>query len=142
MAKTTEKVRDSATNVKPYVERALRDEELRASVKNAYDSARSIYDELIGNRGLLPTASRVATDKDIQAELRRTVEELRSAADRLQGKRKDHGGRNSLLLLVGIALGILFNPATGPGTRKWLSEKVLGSGDDFTYESSNGGTGD
>jgi enoyl-CoA hydratase/carnithine racemase len=32
-------VRDSATSVKPYVERALRDEELRANVKNAFDSA-------------------------------------------------------------------------------------------------------
>lgn len=141
MAKTTERVRGSATNVKPYVERALRDEELRASVKNAFDSARSIYDELVGNRGLVPTASRVATDKDIQDQLRKTIEELRSAADRLQGKRKDHSGRNSLLLLVGIVLGILFNPATGPTTRKWLSEKALGSGDDFTYESANGGSG-
>ena len=140
MAKTTEKVRDSATNVKPYVERALRDEELRESVKNAFDSARSIYDELVGNRGLVTTASRVATDKEIQDQLRKTVEELRSAADRLQGKKKEHSGRNSFLLLIGIALGILFNPATGPGTRKWLSDKLLGGGDDFTYESSNGGS--
>ena len=129
MAKTTEKVRDSATNVKPYVERALRDEELRESVKNAFDSARSIYDELVGNRGLVTTASRVATDKEIQDQLRKTVEELRSAADRLQGKKKEHSGRNSFLLLIGIALGILFNPITGPETRRFLKE-MLASGDD------------
>jgi predicted RNA-binding protein len=141
MAKTTEKVRDSASNVKPYVERALKDEDLRASVKNAYESARSIYDELVGHRGLVTTASRVATDKEIQDQLRKTVEELRTAADRLQGKKHEHSARNSSLLLVGIALGILFNPATGPATRKWLADRLLGSSDDFTYESSNGGTG-
>jgi hypothetical protein len=138
MAKTTEKVFDSAATVKPYVERALRDEDLRKNVKSAIDSARSIYDELIGDRGLVTTAGRVATDKDIQNQLRKTVGELRQAADRLQGK-KEHSGRNSTLLLLGIVLGLLFNPATGPATRKWLSDKLFGGGDDFTYESSNGG---
>jgi hypothetical protein len=140
MAKTTDKVRGSAKDVKPYVERALRDEDLRENVKNAYDAARGVYDELIGNRGLVTTASRVATDKDIQNQLRSAVDELRSAADRLQGK-KDHGSRNSGLLFLGIVLGILFNPATGPATRKFISDKLFGGGDDFTYESSNGGTG-
>jgi predicted RNA-binding protein len=142
MARTSDKVRDSATSVKPYVERALRDEELRANVKNAFDSARAVYDELIGHRGLVTTAGRVATDKDIQDQLRKTIEELRTAADRLQGK-KEHTGRNSTLLLVGIALGILFNPVTGPATRKFISDTLLGGGDDFTYEStssSNGGS--
>lgn len=138
MAKTSEKVRDSAVNVKPYVERALRDEELRKSIKNAYDSARSIYDELVGRRGIVPTASRVATDKDLQEQLRKTISELRGAADRIQAKPKSHGLRNTLFL-AGIAAGVLFNPATGPTTRKWLADKLFGGSDDFTYESSNGG---
>jgi hypothetical protein len=143
MAKTTDRVRDSATSVKPYVERALRDEDLRENVKNAFDSARAVYDELIGNRGLVTTAGRVATDKDIQDQLRNTIEELRAAADRLQGKKQQHTGRNTILLLIGIALGILFNPVTGPATRKFVSDTLLGGDDDFTYESSssaNGGT--
>ena len=141
MAKTSGKVRDSATSVKPYVERALRDDELRQNVKNAFDSARAVYDELIGNRTVVTAATRVATDKDIQDQLRKTVEELRSAADRVQG-RKEHGSRNSLLLLLGIVLGILFNPASGPATRKFLADRLLGGGGDFTYESSssNGGS--
>ena len=41
MAKTKEKVSDAAANVKPYVDRALHDEELRESVRNAYASART-----------------------------------------------------------------------------------------------------
>ncbi len=56
---------------------------------------------------------RAATDKDIQENLRKAVDELRNAADRVQGK-EDHSTRNTMLLLTGIALGILFNPMTGP----------------------------
>ena len=141
MANTKDKVTDAAGTVKPYVERALRDEDLRENVRNAYESARSIYNELIGNRGVTGVAARVATDKDIQAELKSAVAELRSAAERVQGK-GEHSGRNGGLLLIGIVLGILFNPATGPATRKFLADKLLGGGDDFTYESSssNGGS--
>jgi hypothetical protein len=140
MAKTKDKVSDAAGNVKPYVDRALHDAELRDSVRNAYESARSIYDELIGNRGVTGLATRVATDKDIQDELRSTIADLRKAADRVQGK-EAHKSRNGGLLLFGILLGILFNPLTGTQTRKWLSNRVLGGGDDFTYQGGNGGNG-
>ena len=140
MAKTKDKVTDAAGTVKPYVERALRDEELRENVRNAYESARSIYNELVGNRGVTGLAARVATDKDIQAELRSAVAELRQAADRVQG-REEHSGRNGGLLLIGIVLGLLFNPLTGGQTRKWLSDRLFGGGDDFTYQGGNGSAG-
>ena len=140
MAKTKEKFTDAAGTVKPYVERAVRDEKLREDVRSAFESARAVYNELIGGRGVVPLATRVATDKDIQDELRSAITDLRRAADRIQG-REDHTGRNSLLLLVGIALGILFNPMTGPQTRKFIADKLFGGGDDFTYQGSgNGGS--
>ena len=137
MTKTRDKVSDAADNVKPFIDRALHDEELRESVRNAYESARSIYDELIGKRGVTGVATRIATDKDIQEELRSTITELRRAADRVQG-RDEHKSRNGTLLFVGIALGVLFNPITGPATRKWLSNRLFGGGDDFTYQGGNG----
>lgn len=140
MAKTKDKVSDAAGSVRPYVDRALHDEELRDNVRSAYESARSIYNELLGNRGVTGVATRVATDKDIQSELRSTIAELRKAAERVQGK-EPHKGRNGGLLFLGIVLGILFNPFTGGQTRKWLSDRVLGGGDDFTYQGGNGGNG-
>jgi hypothetical protein len=135
MASTKDKVSDAAGTVKPYVERAMKDDELRENVKAAFQAAREVYDELIGQRGVTTVAARVATDKEIQERLRDAVDELREAADRIQG-RKDHAGRNAVLLLAGIALGILFNPVTGPSTRKWLSDVVFGGDDDFAYSSS------
>ncbi len=141
MAKTKDRVSDAAGNAKPYLDRALHDEELRESVRNAYQSARTIYNELAGKRGMAGVATRVATDKDIQDELRSTIAELRKAADRVQG-RDEHKGRSGGLLLVGIALGVLFNPVTGPQTRKWLSDRLFsGGGDDFTYQGGGSGNG-
>jgi hypothetical protein len=140
MAKTRDKVSGAASNVRPYVERAVNDAELRDNVKAAFMAARDVYDELLGNRGVTTVATRVATDKDIQDKLKEALDELRTAADRVQGK-KEHSGRNATLLVAGIALGILFNPVTGPATRKWLADMVFG-GDDFTYDTPAGdGTG-
>jgi hypothetical protein len=140
MAKTKDKVSDAAGTVKPYVDRALHDEELRESVRSAYESARNVYNELIGRRGMTGFATRIATDKDIQDELRSTIAELRKAADRVQG-REQHKSRNGTLLFVGIVLGILFNPVTGGPTRKWVSDRLSGGGDDFTYQAGNGSAG-
>ena len=138
MAKTKDRITDKADNLRPYVERAVKDEEIRKNVRDAFDAAREIYTELMGPRGMVPLATRVASDEDIQDNLRRAVDDLRKAAGRLQGK-KDHSGRNTFLLLLGVTIGVLFNPVTGPATREWLKGLLGGDDEDFTYQGNNTG---
>jgi hypothetical protein len=144
MAKTKDKLYDTADTVRPYVDRALHDDDLHDNLKEAFNAAREVYAELLGGRNLTSTAVRAATDKEIQENLKKTVEELRTAANRIQGK-EDHGARNTMLLLAGITAGILFNPMTGAQTRKWLMDKIAGEGtDDYSYTpsaSTSGSTG-
>jgi hypothetical protein len=136
MPKTKDKVAGAAGTARPYVERALHDDELRDHVKQAYSAARQIYDSLLEPRGVTGIAHKVAGDQDIQDNLRTAIAEMRQAAMRLQGRRESHGSR-SFILLVGIAIGVLFNPITGPETRRWLKSKLFGS-DEFGYEASSG----
>ena len=143
MAKTKDKVFDAAGNVKPYVDRAMKDEKLRDDVMSAFTTAKDLYNELVGGRSAVTLATRVATDEDVREKLKASIEDLRNAADRLQGKRT-HSGRNTTLLVAGIALGILFNPVTGPETRKWVKDMIGGGDDefggDYPSSSTNGGS--
>jgi hypothetical protein len=142
MTKTKDRVFTAAGTAKPYVDRALHDEELRDSVRNAVTAAREIYDELMGRRGVTGLATKVASDKDLQDNLRTAVEELRHAAKRLQGQEEHHRSRGTFLLVSGIAIGVLFNPVTGPQTRRWLKSTLFGGGGgEFGYSSENGGAG-
>jgi len=143
MSKTTEKVVTAAGTAKPYVDRALHDEELREHVKQAFAAARDIYDDVLAPRSVVGAAQRVASDQDIQDNLRIAVAELRQAATRLQaGPKERHPGR-ALFLLVGIVIGLLYNPVTGPETRRWMKDKLFGGTDEFGFDeqSGNGGIG-
>jgi gas vesicle protein len=139
MINTKDKVADAAASARPYVERALRDKELRENVRNAYTTARAVYDELSSRRKVSDAAAQLAADKDIQDEIRHAIGELRNAAGRVQDVR--HGSpeagraaRNGLLLLVGIAVGLLINPITGPALRRLLGRKLFGGGNGFVYQ--------
>jgi hypothetical protein len=139
MINTKDKVADAAASARPYVERALRDKELRDNVRNAYTSARAVYDELASRRRVSDAASRLAADKDLQDEIRSAIDELRNAAGRVKDVKRSapEPGRaawNGLLLLAGILLGILLNPITGPAARRLLARKLFGSGNDFVYQ--------
>ncbi len=139
------KVFDSAEQVKPYVQRALQDEEVRAHLLNALGAARAAAAKFSdkSDRGYVAAATRVAVEPEILGNLRQATTELRNAVDRIQRPPapKAHPFRK-LLFVTGIALAVFYNPVTGPETRKWVSETVFGGGDDFTYQASeaNGST--
>ena len=132
MRKSTDKVRTAAETARPYVERAITDEEFRESLRAAFVAAKQIYDELMPPKGVTGLATKVAKDEDVHESIKRAVVELRNAADRIQDAEKEsHGFRNVLLILIGVAIGIFFNPFTGPETRRWVKGRV--SGGEFSY---------
>ena len=139
MNNTKDKVSEAAASARPYVERALRDKELRDNVRNAYTSARAVYDELASRRKVSDAATQLAADKDVQEELRNAINELRNAAGRVKDVKRGstepaRAAWNGLLLLAGIALGILLNPITGPAVRLMLARKLFGNANGFVYQ--------
>ena len=125
--------------VRPYVERAMSDEKLRNEVLRAFATARELYGDLASDRDKpMVVVSRVATDDDVRDKLREAIEDLRSAGDRLQGKRERSSHRASTLLIAGIALGILFNPVTGPETRRFIRDLVTGGDDSHSHSHAGG----
>jgi hypothetical protein len=129
MAKKAAKMVDTLELVKPYLERALRDEEFRKDLKDALGAARELYGPLTKHNGVSGSAKALATDKKAQEQMRRALDDLMSAKDTLKGKKKkSHKGRN-MVLLAGVVAGALYNPWTGPQTREKLLDMIAGSDD-------------
>jgi hypothetical protein len=140
VAKGKDTFSGAAETIRPYFERAMTDERLRDEVMRAFATARELYGEFMNEKGRpITIASRVATDDDLRDKLREAIEDLRRASDRLQGKRERDrsSGRSSAVLVAGIALGILFNPVTGPETRRFIRELIASGGE----EGAHGGSG-
>jgi hypothetical protein len=139
MAKPKGKVQDAAENIRPYVERAVTDEKIRGEVLRAFKTARDIYADLMSDKETpVKVASRVATDDEVRNKLREAIADLQSASERLQG-RKESTRSGKGLLVAGIALGLLFNPITGPETRRFIKDMLSAGGDSHAGADSGSG---
>ena len=126
MAKTKDKSQVAVEALAPYVKRAIEDPELREDLLAAFVAARSLYGQLSKSSGVKGKAGKV-TEKDFQKHLQQLVDDLSDATDRIQGKaKKSHKGRNRVILLTGVTLGVLYNPWTGESTREWIMSRIAG----------------
>ncbi|HET7574628.1 MAG TPA: hypothetical protein VFJ99_05885 [Solirubrobacterales bacterium] len=113
----------------PYVQRLIEDEELRDSLRDAFDAAKGAYGRATGNgKG---TVKAVTSDKKVQRDLRKAAESLREANDRLRKpkKRRSTLGRLILLALIG---GIIAMVAS-EGARKAVLDALFGAEEEFEY---------
>ena len=128
MPKTKTSATLSTDALKPYVQRAMTDPELREDLLAAFVAARGIYDQMSRSRGIKGKAEK-ASEKDFQKQLQNLVADLTEASDKLKGStKKKHKTRNRVILLTGVTLGVLYNPWTGQATREWIMEQI-GGGD-------------
>ena len=127
MAKTKTNSTLSSETLKPYVQRAMTDPELREDLLAAFVAARSIYGQMAKGRGLKGKAEKVS-EKDFQKQIQHLVDDLSEASDKLKGKakKKGHKTRNRIVQLTGVTLGVLYNPWTGQATRDWIMEQIAG----------------
>ena len=126
--KQAAKLADTLDSVKPYLERALTDDDFRRDLKDALQAARELYGPMSKQNGVAESARLLATDKKAQEQLRRAIDDLASAKDTLKGKKKGHKGRN-MVLLAGVIAGALYNPWTGAQTREKLLDLIAGDDD-------------
>jgi hypothetical protein len=122
--------------VRPFVNRALTDEEVRDNVLRAWNAARKVYGEL-GGEGPIGAASKLSGNDSVRDDLDTTVKSLSEAIVRMSGREpKRRGGWGVFLLVAGVIL-VLFNPATGTDTRRWLKDHLFGSEEEFDYSTPN-----
>ena len=115
----------------PYVQRLMDDEELRDSLKDAFEAARGAYGRATGNgKGAVKA---VTTDKKVQKDLRTAAENLREASERLRAPKKRKGGIGRLLLLalIGAAIALVLSE----GARKAVLDTLFGAEEEFEYTS-------
>lgn len=131
MAKTKEKATLTAETLRPYVQRAITDPELRDDLVAAFVAARGLYGQMAKGHGVKGKAT-VVSEKDFQKQLQDLVSDLTAASDRLQDSAKDksHKARNRVVLLTGVTLGVLYNPWTGAATREWIMDRIAGGDED------------
>lgn len=122
--------------MRPFVDRALHDDQIKTNVFKAFTAARKVYEEL-GGEGPLGAASKLSSKDSVRDELDTTVQSLSEAIVRMSGKEPKRRGHWGLFAFIALALVILFNPATGAGTRRWLKDNLLGSEEEFDYTTPN-----
>ena len=113
----------------PYLRRLIEDEELRNSVRDAFEAARDAYDRLSSNGSVVDTA---IDDKKVHKDLKVAAENLRDASNRIRGKQESHRlGRLLLIAFVGAILALIISE----DLRKALLDKVFGAEEEFEYTS-------
>jgi ferric-dicitrate binding protein FerR (iron transport regulator) len=116
----------------PYVQRLMEDEDLRESLKDAFESAKNAYGRATGNgKG---TVKAVTSDKKVQKDLRKAAESLQEASESLRSKPKRRKGGIGRLLLVAI-IGGAIALAVSEGARKAVLDALFGAEEEFEYTS-------
>jgi hypothetical protein len=116
----------------PYVQRLIEDEELRDSIKDAFEAAKGAYERATGNgKG---TVKAVTSDKKVQKEMRKAAESMQEASERLRSKPKKRKGGIGRLLLVAV-IGGAIALAVSEGARKAVLDALFGAEEEFEYTS-------
>jgi hypothetical protein len=115
----------------PYVGRLIEDEELRDSLKKAFEAAKGAYGRATSNGSAVKA---VTGDKKVQRDLKVAAENLRDASEAFRApkkRKKSKLGRIVLLGLVGAAVALILSE----DARKTVLDALFGAEEEFEYTS-------
>jgi hypothetical protein len=121
----------STARENPYVQRLVEDEELRDSLKNAFEAAKGAYGRATSNGSAVKA---VTSDKKVQRDLHTAAENLRDVSERLRApkkRKKSRLGRIILLALVGAVVALIVSE----DARKTVLDALFGAEEEFEYTS-------
>jgi hypothetical protein len=123
----------STARENPYVARLIEDEELRDSLKKAFEAARGAYGRATSNGS---TVKAVTSDKKVQRDLKSAAENLRDASEALRApkkRKKSRLGRIVLLAIVGAVVALVVSE----DARKTVLDALFGAEEEFEYTSAS-----
>lgn len=121
----------STARENPYVQRLVEDEELRDSLKNAFEAAKGAYGRATSNGSAVKA---VTSDKKVQRDLHTAAENLRDVSERLRApkkRKKSRLGRIIMLALVGAVIALILSE----DARKTVLDALFGAEEEFEYTS-------
>jgi hypothetical protein len=121
----------STARENPYVQRLVEDDELRDSLKNAFEAAKGAYGRATSNGSAVKA---VTSDKKVQRDLRTAAENLRDASEQLRApkkRKKSRLGRIVMLALVGAVVALILSE----DARKTVLDALFGAEEEFEYTS-------
>src|SRR3954452_2841383 len=116
-----------------YVQRLAEDDELRDSLRTAFESARKAYARMANGKGPVKA---VTEDKKTQKELKEAANSPKDAADALRGGKKRRRGKRRGRLLVMAIVGGGLALALSEGLRKKVLDALFGAEEEFEYTAS------
>ena len=121
----------STARENPYVQRLVEDDELRDSLKKAFEAARGAYGRATSNGSAVKA---VTGDKKVQRDLKTAAENLRDASEALRApkkRKKSRLGRIVMLALVGAVVALILSE----DARKTVLDALFGAEEEFEYTS-------
>ena len=122
----------AAVRHSPYIQRIADDEDLRANLWSAYESARDAVGRL--QNGKHPT-KQIFDDKKLQKDLKAAAESFKDASVALRAapKKRRGGGLGKLMLLGVVGAGLAL--AVSEDLRKKVLDALFGAEEEFEYTS-------